>query len=1668
MMASWSEKKWVWVADKAEGYIAGSIVSVEGENATLDLTNGTKRTVNINETEKMNPPKFDRVEDMADLTYLNEASVVHNLRLRYSTNLIYTYSGLFLVAVNPYKKLPIYTDDVVRAYKGKKRSEMPPHIFATADMAYTDMLEDRENQSILITGESGAGKTENTKKVIQYLASIACSAHGSGSSGKALGTLEQQILQANPILEAFGNAQTIRNNNSSRFGKFIRIEFNSSGQIAGANIQRYLLEKSRVTHQTSKERNYHIFYQLLKGATPDIREKLLLDGGANDYAFTKESNKTIDGVDDVAEFKLLRDAMNIMNLSSEEHMDYFRVIASVLHLGNIQVAPDREDQAKLVESSQTVVEKICHVLGISVAEFTKGLLKPKVKAGREWVVQSRNCDQVMYSIEALARAIYERMFADLVDRINRSIETSASKTAFIGVLDIAGFEIFELNSFEQLCINYTNEKLQQFFNHHMFILEQEEYKRENIEWKFIDFGLDLQPTIDLIEKTSPIGILSCLDEECVMPKATDKTFIEKLHGLWKGKSSKYEVPRFNSAFILQHYAGKVEYTVTGWLDKNKDPLNENITKLLSTSSEKYIASLFSDYSGDAEEANPKARGVTKKGAFRTVAQKHKEQLASLMSQLYSTEPHFVRCIIPNEEKKAGKLDVNLVLEQLRCNGVLEGIRICRAGFPNRLVFADFRQRYEILTPGLIPKGTFMDGRQAAQILLDAQNLDKNQYRIGTTKIFFRAGVLAQMEELRDIKLSKIVAKIQAIMRGYLCRRYYKKRLDQLRAIRIIQRNARIYVTLREWSWWKLYTKVKPLLNVSRADEELRKKEEAAREWEERAKKEQDERAKIEAERARLEAEMKRIEDLLVQEKNAAGDQAEILARTQKREIDLTEELKDANAELDKKEALNDELSKTKKKLEGELRELKDALGEEKSTLERLEKDKLQKEQRIKELEADFQNENATTKKLEGDKRSLEAQISDILKQLEDSGASSAELLKAKAKMQANITELEQRLEQEAEEKAKLEQRKSSLEAELKTARDNIAELSQAKADLDATIKKKDNELASVNERLKQETTEKDGIEKQRRELQLKLNKAEEDLETERGEKDKLANQKKKLEKELAQLTSLVEEKGSEETKQGELRRLRENELNDLKIQLASVQNDLEENKRRSTQVIDKFKADLDAAQQEKDAIAKNKATLDKQLSTLKEELEQTEEERSKLEKSKRQLESDIQTAKSNVSEQDRAIAEYKAKVEALEKQVATLSARLEESEANLARVERDRAANQKQSESLKDDLEEEVKKRTTLEGQKKKLTVEMADLQARLQEEETAKLELQRRLTAKTAEFDSLNDRFSKDFQGRMAELEETKKKTERELAELLLKYEELDRSSANNEKTKSRLATEIEDLRLEIDREHTATRNAERQAKQIESQLAAVNISFENERRQRELAEASGRKLQSQLDSMQLELDEKNNNLSSLQRSKNDLEHELKSLIDEIGDGGKNIHELEKAKRRLETKIDEMQQRLDEEEAARKKVEEAKVTIENQLNDYRRKTEADLAAKDSQMEETRRMLLKEVNSLGEQLDETTAQRNEYLKAKKKLEEQIEGLSTKAESSAKGQSDLEKAKKKAESSLREKEKVKLDSKIEEMTKIYQSAVGQQEDLQNQIGSLLNQVRDLRSNVEELE
>ncbi|NXL63805.1 MYH7 protein, partial [Chordeiles acutipennis] len=590
-------KKDIFVPDEREEFVKATIVAREGTKITAETEHGKTVTVKEDQIMQQNPPKFDKIEDMAMLTFLHEPAVLYNLKERYASWMIYTYSGLFCVTVNPYKWLPVYNAEVVAAYRGKKRSEAPPHIFSISDNAYQNML--TASLSLAASsGESGAGKTVNTKRVIQYFAVIAAigdrGKKETGTPGK--GTLEDQIIQANPALEAFGNAKTVRNDNSSRFGKFIRIHFGATGKLASADIETYLLEKSRVIFQLKAERNYHIYYQILSNKKPELLDMMLVTNNPYDYAFISQGETTVPSIDDAEELLATDSAFDVLGFTQEEKNSIYKLTGAIMHFGNMKFKQkQREEQAEPDGTEEA--DKSAYLMGLNSADLLKGLCHPRVKVGNEYVTKGQNVQQVIYAVGALAKAVYEKMFNWMVTRINNSLETKQPRQYFIGVLDIAGFEIFDFNSFEQLCINFTNEKLQQFFNHHMFVLEQEEYKKEGIEWEFIDFGMDLQACIDLIEK--PMGIMSILEEECMFPKASDMTFKAKLFDNHLGKSANFGKPRNikgkpEAHFALVHYAGTVDYNIIGWLQKNKDPLNETVVGLYQKSALKLLANLFAN------------------------------------------------------------------------------------------------------------------------------------------------------------------------------------------------------------------------------------------------------------------------------------------------------------------------------------------------------------------------------------------------------------------------------------------------------------------------------------------------------------------------------------------------------------------------------------------------------------------------------------------------------------------------------------------------------------------------------------------------------------------------------------------------------------------------------------------------------------------------------------------------------------------------------------------------------------------------------------------------------------------------------------------------------------------------------------------------------------------
>ncbi|KAK6643275.1 hypothetical protein RUM43_004780 [Polyplax serrata] len=725
---------------------------------TLTSLNGVRRRQDLGQ---------NGIEDMIQLSDLNEASLLWNLKIRYDKELIYTYVGSILVAVNPYKMFDIYGLDMVKKYENQILGTLSPHLFAIGSSAYAALNKTGESQVVVISGESGAGKTESTKLVMQYLAAV-------NKSPSNLVT--EQILEASPLLESFGNAKTVRNDNSSRFGKYLEVHFNK-GVIIGAKVTEYLLEKSRIVTQAAEERNYHVFYEMLLGLPESQRQSYGLLTPEKYFYLNQGGNCEIDGKVDRDDFQSLLSAMQVLGFTNDEQDTIFRILASVLHLGNVYFHRKqlRHGQEGVEIGSDAEIKWTAHLLKLNADGIKDALMTKTTEARGERVQTPLTIDQSLDARDAFAKALYHTLFSWLVARINQIVYKGTKRTAAISILDIFGFEDFQENSFEQLCINYANENLQFYFNKHIFKLEQMEYAKEKIHWQTITYT-DNVPIINLIAK-KPVGILHLLDDESNFPKATDVSFLEKCH-YNHALDELYSRPRMSSSeFGLKHYAGQVWYNVDGFLDKNRDTLRSDVVELLISSKIKLISTMFENYRNVYESTKTinKANGrfVTMKPRTPTIAARFHDSLQQLLALMDKCNPWFVRCIKPNNDKAPMKFDMPIVVEQLRYTGMLETIRIRKTGYPIRLKFSQFYDRYRYFLPdrgATVARGT--PYRELCRFIFEIKECNSNDYQLGTTRVFLRENLEREFEKERSEILHKAALTLQTNVRGYLARRKY--------------------------------------------------------------------------------------------------------------------------------------------------------------------------------------------------------------------------------------------------------------------------------------------------------------------------------------------------------------------------------------------------------------------------------------------------------------------------------------------------------------------------------------------------------------------------------------------------------------------------------------------------------------------------------------------------------------------------------------------------------------------------------------------------------------------------------------------------------------------------------------------------------------------------------
>uniref|UniRef100_A0A665WWX8 Myosin heavy chain 7 n=1 Tax=Echeneis naucrates TaxID=173247 RepID=A0A665WWX8_ECHNA len=1595
-------KKACFVPDPEVEYVKASITSRDGDKVTADTEFGKTVTVKECDVHPQNPPKFDKIEDMAMFTFLHEPAVLFNLKERYAAWMIYTYSGLFCVTVNPYKWLPVYNQEVVVAYRGKKRSEAPPHIFSISDNAYQYMLSDRENQSILITGESGAGKTVNTKRVIQYFASIAAVPSGKkDQAAEKKGTLEDQIIQANPALEAFGNAKTIRNDNSSRFGKFIRIHFDNRGKLASADIETYLLEKSRVTYQLKAERDYHIFYQILSQQKPELLEMLLITNNPYDYAFISQGETTVASINDAEELMATDDAFDVLGFTQEEKNSMYKLTGAIMHHGNMKFKQkQREEQAEADGTEDA--DKVAYLMGLNSADLIKGLCHPRVKVGNEWVTKGQNVAQVNYAVGALSKSVYEKMFLWMVVRINQSLETKQPRQYFIGVLDIAGFEIFDFNTFEQLCINFTNEKLQQFFNHHMFVLEQEEYKKEGIEWTFIDFGMDLQACIDLIEK--PMGIMSILEEECMFPKASDTTFKAKLYDNHLGKSSNFQKPRIvkgkpEAHFALQHYAGTVDYNINNWLVKNKDPLNETVVGLYQKSNLKLLASLFANYAGSDSGGGKGKGGSKKKGSsFQTVSALHRENLNKLMTNLRSTHPHFVRCIIPNETKTPGAMENPLVMHQLRCNGVLEGIRICRKGFPNRILYGDFKQRYRILNPNAIPEGQFIDNKKASEKLLGSLDIDHNQYKLGHTKVFFKAGLLGLLEEMRDDRLALIITRIQARSRGVLARIEFQKIVERRDALLVIQWNVRAFMGVKNWPWMKLYFKIKPLLRSAEAEKEMANMKEEFLKLKEAYAKSEARRKELEEKMVSLLQEKNDLQLQVQTEQDNLCDAEERCEGLIKSKIQLEAKIKELTERLEDEEEMNAELTAKKRKLEDECSELKKDIDDLELTLAKVEKEKHATENKVKNLVEEMAAQDEIIAKLTKEKKALQEAHQQTLDDLQSEEDKVNSLTKAKAK-------LEQQVDDVCIEKKKkylnffmMLQKSFSLEGSLEQEkkirmdleRESIMDLENDKQQLEERLKKKDFEISQLNGKIEDEQALSAQLQKKLKELQARIEELEEELEAERAARAKVEKQRADLSRELEEISERLEEAGGATVAQIEMNKKREAEFQKLRRDLeeATLQHEATAatlRKKQADSVAD-LGEQIDNLQRVKQKLEKEKSELRLELDDVVSNMEHIVKAKNNLEKMCRSLEDQMNEYKTKSEEGQRTINDFTMQRAKLQTENGELARQLEEKDSLVSQLTRGKQSYTQQIEDLKRQLEEEIKAKNALAHAVQSSRHDCDLLREQYEEEQEAKAELQRSMSKANSEVAQWRTKYETDAIQRTEELEEAKKKLAQRLQEAEEAVEAVNAKCSSLEKTKHRLQNEIEDLMVDVERSNAAAAALDKKQRNFDKVLAEWKQKYEESQTELESSQKEARSLSTELFKLKNSYEESLEHLETMKRENKNLQEEISDLTEQIGENGKSIHELEKIRKQLEQEKSEIQTALEEAEASLEHEEGKILRAQLEFNQVKADIERKLVEKDEEMEQAKRNQQRIVDTLQSSLEAETRSRNEALRLKKKME----------------------------------------------------------------------------------
>merc|ERR1719209_1556615 len=1478
------------------------------------------------------------------------------------------------------------------------------------------------NQSILITGESGAGKTENTKKVISYFATI-CSS-GKRKEGEA--SLEDKIVQTNPVLEAWGNAKTVRNDNSSRFGKFIRIHFNSSGKLSGADMVVYLLEKSRLTYQQPLERCYHAFYTLMSDQVPDLKAKCLLSNDIKDYWFVAQGKLTVPSIDDKEDMQFADEAFDILGFSNQMKYEVFKNTACMMHMGNMTkdfVPVGKEEQAEIKDPANC--EKVAELLGIDCEWMITYFCKPKLKVGTEWVQKGSTCANAASSVSDIARAIYERTFRITVEKCNETLcDPSMKKVTYIGVLDIAGFEIFDYNGFEQICINYVNEKLQQFFNLHMFTLEQEMYVREGLDWANVDFGMDLQKCIDMFEK--PMAFLAIFEEESLFPKATDATFAEKLMTNLLGKWTQFAKPNPrpdpDAHFAVIHYAATVSYNLTGWLEKNKDPLNDTIVELIKNGSNELAIACFKDHPGQPLEA-PKDQDRKKGKGGKTVSSYFKGQLDDLMTVLYKTEPHFIRCVVPNTHKQPGGVEPGLVMHQYQCNGVLAGIAICRAGFPNKQPYPEFKARYNILAAKLVAKAK--NDKAAAGAVLEAIKLDKEKYRLGHTKVFFRAGILGFMEEVREDKIGAVLSWLQAGARGKAARMQFKKLQDQKMALYACQRAIRSYMMAKTWLWLQLWLAIKPHLKCTQFGKYKKEYEDKIEEAEAHIDKAMADCAAVTAKHEQLIESKNELQLALASGGSAVQDIIDKTNRLEASKNDLQKQVDGVNLRVKNEQDTIASIEQSATKVVADASRLREEIKVLESSAEACEEDKVTKDNQIRTLREEIAHQEELIVKLQRDKKDAgggRQKIEEDMQAMEDR---CVHLGKVKVKLEMSLDECEDVLERERKGKGDVEKIKRKLEGDLKLTQETVSDLERSKTELQAVLQRKEKEFSSIGAKIDDEHTLGGKYGKQIKELQSRIDELDDELSIERQCRAKTEKSRTTLSRDLADLNARLEDTGLNTSTQIELNKKKLSQLNELKQELdesnIAFEGTLAALRSKHNSTIGELGEQIDNLNKNKSKSEKDKAGMERDLQDTRHALEEVMRDRANIEKNCKMTQATIAESNAKFDELSRALNDADSHKKKLLVEQQDLNRQIEETENALSQLGKNKISLSTQLADTKSLADAEARDKAALLSKFKGLRTECENMKMRVEEEAEKKNDILRLLSKAQSDIQLWKSKYETEALGRIEELEGSKAKLCNRVSEAEETIESLNTKVASTEKTKQRLDAELEELELEYERTHASAIIIEKRSRNFDKVVGEWKCKADDLLTELEACNSECRNYSSEVSRLKTAYDETVEQLDVVRRENKNLADEIRDLLDQLGDGGRSIHELDKQRRRLEVEKEELQAALEEAEGALEQEENKVLRASLELGQVRQEIDRKIAEKEEEFENTRKNHARAMDSMQASLETEQRGKAEALRVKKKLEGDINDLEISVDQANKANNEAHKLIKRNQGQYRDAE-----------------------------------------------